>query len=638
VPINEGTEGPRARAPGGVIAAARAIADAAFSRVLRGNVNCGNVNCGNVSMFRVFALTISVLLPLAGSGCAIVEIGMRNPVVGLETVAVAPFFNLSQERTVDGREFALDYYAELQKIPGFEVLPVGVTERAMVENGITLTGPNDAVRLAQILDVDAVVVGAVTDYDPYNPRIGLKVAWYSPRQWLFVPTEDPASDGTRAKRVGRPKYSTARGQSPDDSREWVSADFEATAFRTTRSVSEDEPVFIEEGDWETVRSWTNAAQILLADAGNSRHQSLAREQSLLPAGASLLVPVGDDFFPSLPQPEPVRELKPAPPAEAEWPLNDEWQRPVISVSYQNVPHSDSPRPAPAATDSAIAETFDAAAADSAAADFVPPVTRIVPAQASDPEPPITFQPSPSAQPIAPTEPAFPGPQAPTVTNEPTPLPGVEPQIQQPVTAPPAEDNPFNRHLLGPPQSVEPRNGVGAFRRGFPDSTQSGPPRIAAAEPEFPGQSSDPAATATMPPVAQASPTPPQSKMPGPVMRTPLFPIPQPGTNQWPAPDAHAARPGLPHDEPVAVAPSQFEAADPLMAYVRLFDATDQRLIDRLSDYLELTGQLRSGDLEAHMKRSEFFRKFTAHVMISEMLQLHGGEAQRRLVLKPRKYR
>ena len=79
-------------------------------------------------MFRALALTIC--LALAGSGCAIVEVGMRNPVVGLETVAIAPFFNLSQERTVDGREFALDYYSELQKVPGFEVLPVGVTERA----------------------------------------------------------------------------------------------------------------------------------------------------------------------------------------------------------------------------------------------------------------------------------------------------------------------------------------------------------------------------------------------------------------------------------------------------------------------------------------------------------------------------
>lgn len=583
-------------------------------------------------MFRVFVLTIGLFATLAGSGCAIVEIGMRNPVVGLETVAVAPFFNLSQERTVDGREFALDYYAELQKVPGFEVLPVGVTERAMVENGITLTGPNDAVRLAQILDVDAVVVGAVTDYDPYNPRIGLKVAWYSPQQWLFVPTEDSASASARAKHIGRPKYSTARAQSPDDSEEWVSADSEPTTFRTTPS-AEDESVFIEEGDWETVGSWTNAAEVLIADAGTFRNQGPRAEQSLLPAGALLLVPAGDDLFPSLPKPAPARELKPAPPAE------EEWQRPVTPVSFQDSPQTDSPPPAPAAVDSNIVETSDMAPepAGSAATDFKPPVTKIVPVQADDSEPPVTFQPSPSAQPIVPAEPAFPGPQ-PVVTREATPLPRAEPQVQQPVPAPPADDNPFTRHLLGPSERFEPRNSVGSSRPQFSESTPTAPPRIAAMEPEFPGQSSDAAPTATLPPVAEASPASPQAKLPGPVMRTPVFPIPQPEVNQWSQPSGEAARPGLMYDEPVAVAPNQFETVEPLMAYVRLFDATDQRLIDRLSDYLELTGQLRSGDLEAHMKRSEFFRKFTAHVMISEMLQLHGGEARRRLVLKPRKYR
>ena len=581
-------------------------------------------------MFRALALTICLILPLTGSGCAIVEIGMRNPVVGLETVAVAPFFNLSQERTVDGREFALDYYAELQKVPGFEVLPVGVTERAMVENGITLTGPSDAVRLAQILDVDAVVVGAVTDYDPYNPRIGLKVAWYSPQQWLFVPTE---SGSAGKKRVGRPKYGTARAQSPDDSDEWVSADFEAATLRSTSS-AEDESALIEEGDWETVGSWTNAAQVLLADAGTSRNPGPGAEQSLLPAGTSLLVPVGDDLFPSLPKPELSREQKPAPPAD------EEWQQPVIPMSFQSVSPTVLPSPAPAAADSVIDGTSDVAleVADSTAADFVPPVTKVVPAQDNNSEPPVTFQPSPSAQPIAPTEPAFPGPQAPTVTKEPTPLPAAEPPIQQPVTAPPADDNPFTRHLLGPPQPVEPRKSVGSSQRQFSDSTPTGSPRIAATEPEFPRQSNDSAPTTTMPPVSKASPQSPQLKMPGPVMRTPLFPVPQPELNQWSQRSGQAARSGLMYDEPVAVAPNQFETAEPLMAYVRLFDATDQRLIDRLSDYLELTGQLRSGDLEAHMKRSDFFRKFTAHVMISEMLQLHGGEARRRLVLKPRKYR
>ena len=541
---------------------------------------------------------------------------MRNPVIGLETVAVAPFFNLSQERTVDGREFALDYYAELQKVPGFEVLPVGVTERAMLENGITLTGPHDAVRLAQILDVDAVVVGAVTDYDPYNPRIGLKVAWYSPRQWLFVPTEDSNvssvthSNDAPTKRLGRPQYNAARAQSPDDSDQWVTVDFESPAFRATHSASGKAPVFVEEGDWQTVGSRTNASQVLLADAGSSRNQTIGSKRSSLPAGASLLVPVGDDRFPSLPEPEPTRSLQPAPPAEEEWPSQ------TLPVSYQ-----------------------DSSDVEPEAADFVPPVTKIIPAQTSDPGPPVTFQPSPTAQPIAPTESAFAKPQPPavtneppTATNEPTPMPGSEPPIKQPMIASPADNNPFTRHLLDTPPPGESRNGAGTSRPGFSGSTQNTLPRLAAAEPEFPGQGSDPATTVPIPPTPGVSTAKPQSNMSGSVMRTPLFPVPQPEANQWPTPSTQTTRPG-PHYVAVAA-----DSVEPLMAYVRLFDATDRRLIARLSDYLELTGQLRSGDLEAHMKRSEFFRKFTAHVMISEMLQLHGGEAQRQLVLKPRKYR
>ncbi len=560
---------------------------------------------------------------------------MRNPVVGLETVAIAPFFNLSQERTVDGREFALDYYAELQKVPGFEVLPVGVTERAMIENGITLTGPHDAVRLAAILDVDAVVVGAVTDYDPYNPRIGLKVAWYSPRQFLFLPNEDTTtpffnrSADAPTKRVGRPKYSTARAQSPDDSDEWVSAD---SIRSIAHSASDGEPTSVEEGDWETAASWANTQEVLLADAGNVRGQTFRSESSLLPDGTSLLVPVSVDRFPSLPEPEPAKEPIPAPPAE------ELWQPQARPVSYQEAEPADL---SPAARTLFSDETFEAA---TEVAEPARPITgKIVPAQATDPEPPITFLPSPSAQPIVPTEPAFPRPQPSVGTNEPTPLPGAEPPIQQPLTtAPAADDNPFTRHLFDQSQPAESRNGPEPSRLGLTDSVPSLPPRIAAAEPEFPGQTSEPTSTTPVPPAAETGRAMPQAnaqtKTLTPVMQTPLFPVPRSEMNQWPVPQTQATRPALIYDEQVVVAPNEFEATEPLMAYVRLFDATDRRLIARLSDYLELTGQLRSGDLDAYMKRSEFFRKFTAHVMISEMLQLHGGEARRQLVLKPRKYR
>jgi hypothetical protein len=123
---------------------------------------------------------------VASGGCSLVlpEIShqpvIRNPFPQLSRVAVAPFFNHSDEPTVDGRQIAMAYFAELQDTPGFEVVPVGVVEEAMIVHRIDLGGPGEARRLAQILGVDAVVVGAVTDYTPYYPpRIGMRVEWYT---------------------------------------------------------------------------------------------------------------------------------------------------------------------------------------------------------------------------------------------------------------------------------------------------------------------------------------------------------------------------------------------------------------------------------------------------------------------------
>jgi hypothetical protein len=105
---------------------------------------------------------------------------LHNPFPQLSKVAVAPFFNLSQDPTVNGREVAMAYFNELQLVPGFEVVPVGVVEATMRSHNIQLNGPADARRLAQMLDVDALVVGAVTDFTPYYPpRCGLQVEWYA---------------------------------------------------------------------------------------------------------------------------------------------------------------------------------------------------------------------------------------------------------------------------------------------------------------------------------------------------------------------------------------------------------------------------------------------------------------------------
>ena len=119
-------------------------------------------------------------------GCSLIipdvshEPVVHNPFPQLNKVAVAPFFNQSDEPTVDGHKFALAYFAELQAIPGFEVVPLGVVETAIIENRVDLSHPGEARRRANILGVDAVVIGSVTDYTPYYPpRCGLRVEWYA---------------------------------------------------------------------------------------------------------------------------------------------------------------------------------------------------------------------------------------------------------------------------------------------------------------------------------------------------------------------------------------------------------------------------------------------------------------------------
>jgi hypothetical protein len=123
-------------------------------------------------------------LMLSGCGIVLPEVAhqptLHNPYPELSKVAVAPFFNLSAEPTVDGRRFALAYFNELQLVPGFEVVPVGVVEQAMKDTHNRLSGPEDARRLAKYLQVEAIVIGAVTDYSPYYPpRCAMQVEWYA---------------------------------------------------------------------------------------------------------------------------------------------------------------------------------------------------------------------------------------------------------------------------------------------------------------------------------------------------------------------------------------------------------------------------------------------------------------------------
>jgi hypothetical protein len=128
---------------------------------------------------------IAILGCLMLTGCGLLpevyqQPQFHNPFPQLSRVAVVPFFNMSDEKTVDGRKVAIAYFNELQTVPGFEVVPVSIVETAMINTNNQVRSAEDARRLAQHLKVDAIVIGAVTDYSPYYPpRLGLEVKWYS---------------------------------------------------------------------------------------------------------------------------------------------------------------------------------------------------------------------------------------------------------------------------------------------------------------------------------------------------------------------------------------------------------------------------------------------------------------------------
>ena len=131
------------------------------------------------------ARLVILLLSLSLTGCTLLphvvhQRPVHNPFPQLSKVAVAPFFNLTNEPTVDGRQFALAYFNELQLVPGYEVVPVNVVEQMIREHNLRLGGPEDVRRLAQPAWRGCGGGRPVTDYTPYYPpRCTMQVEWYA---------------------------------------------------------------------------------------------------------------------------------------------------------------------------------------------------------------------------------------------------------------------------------------------------------------------------------------------------------------------------------------------------------------------------------------------------------------------------
>lgn len=132
------------------------------------------------------AILLVVLTTLIFVGCEIMpEVRYKptliNPFQTMRSIAIVPFYNETGNANVNGREIADSFANELQRVPGFHVIANRRVEEAMLAEGLTeLQSVNEIRYLAQLLEVDVVVIGKVHHYYDYYPRsIKFETEWYS---------------------------------------------------------------------------------------------------------------------------------------------------------------------------------------------------------------------------------------------------------------------------------------------------------------------------------------------------------------------------------------------------------------------------------------------------------------------------
>ncbi len=122
-------------------------------------------------------LAVAGSLSLGGAGCTQQESAfdpsrIPNAWLGPMTVAVAPALNLSGSPDFDPERVADLMASELGNVDGIDVIPVSRVLAVLARQGQREVGsPEHALDICRALGADAILVFAVTEYDPYDPPI-----------------------------------------------------------------------------------------------------------------------------------------------------------------------------------------------------------------------------------------------------------------------------------------------------------------------------------------------------------------------------------------------------------------------------------------------------------------------------------
>jgi len=136
------------------------------------------------------------MVALGGVRCApqtVEPVTIPNHTLGSMTVAVAPALNFSGASDFDPSSVADLMASELSYLEGVNAIPVSRVLAVLARQGRQEVGsPSHALEIADALGADAILVFAVTEYDPYNPPIvGIAAQLYGFRQGDFLGSLDP---------------------------------------------------------------------------------------------------------------------------------------------------------------------------------------------------------------------------------------------------------------------------------------------------------------------------------------------------------------------------------------------------------------------------------------------------------------
>lgn len=125
---------------------------------------------------------------------------IANPTFGPMTVAIAPALNFSGKSDFDPNAVADIMASELGHVQGFNVLPVSRVLAVLAGQGIDrVESAAHARAVAHALGADAVLVFAVTEYDPYDPPVvGLAAQLFGAKRLQTPSGLDPVQASRRA--------------------------------------------------------------------------------------------------------------------------------------------------------------------------------------------------------------------------------------------------------------------------------------------------------------------------------------------------------------------------------------------------------------------------------------------------------